>query len=121
MKIDLGRILRNRVKFPAYKSEPKTKKRRWGIFPGFEVTQLFFIEDKDNFRFKVSLFSNDKDEIGRMKLDVIAAAAEGIPHGAWEFWLHAANNKTEKIPGTYRCEINFVFKVRSPIKTEEEA
>lgn len=111
--MDIGKILRDKAKFPAYRSEPKTKNKRWGIFPSVKVEQLIFYED-DDFYCPVKLFSYDRDEIEKMQDDTIKQAHEGMKKDGWTFWLHAANHKIQRIGKLYCSEINFCFKVRIP-------
>ena len=118
--MDIGKILRERSKIPAYRSEPKKKGKRWAIYPSLKVDKLIFHED-DDFRCLVSLFSHDADEILRMQDAAIAEAVEGMKKDGWVFWLHAANHKVQRIGKLYRSEIRFVFKVKDPlIKIQEE-
>lgn len=117
--MDIGKILRERISFPAYREEPKVKGKCWGVYPSLEVKRLIFHEE-DDFRLTVSLFSHDAMEILKMQDAAIASAAEGLNKGAWEFYLHAANHKVQRIQGLYRSEINFVFKVVFPKISQQE-
>lgn len=117
--MDIGKILRERSKIPAYRQEPKRKGKRWGIYPSLKVDKLIF-DEEDDFRCPVSLFSYDADEILRMQDAAIAEAAKGMNRDGWKFYLHAANHKVHRVMGLYRSEINFVFKVRFPDNSQKE-
>lgn len=117
--MDIGRILRERANFAAFRYKPKRRLKRWGVFPSLKVEQLIFHEDND-FRCLVSLFSYDRDDVEKMQDMTIAEAVKGMKKNGWEFYCHAANHKIERVQKMYRSEINFVFKVRFPDNTQEE-
>lgn len=113
--MDIGKILRERSKFPAYRSEPKKKNKNWAIYPSLKVDNLVFYED-DEFRCLVSLFSYDRDEILMMQDTAIAEAKKGMKKDGWTFWLHAARHKVEQVDELYCSKINFTFKVNNGLK-----
>jgi len=119
--MDIGKILGDRARFRAYRSEPKsTNCKRWGIYPSLKVDRSIFFEE-DEFIYLVSLFSYDADEILRMQDAAIAEAAKGLKKDGWEFWLHAANHKVQNSGRLYSSKIRFVFKVKNaPKKIQEE-
>jgi len=117
--MDIGKILREKAKFPAFKSEPKKKEINWGIYPSVKVDKTIFFED-DEFKCLVSLFSYDEAELLKMQDETIKDAKEGMKKDGWIFWLHAANHKVEKIGKLYRSEINFIFKVDVLEEIKEE-
>lgn len=117
--MDIGKILRERVSFPAYRSEPKRECSHWGIFPSLKVNNSIFFEE-DEFKCEVSLFSNDPEEILRMQDETIAEAAKGMKKNGWTFWLHAANHEIYNTEKPYRSEIRLVFKVKTLEKIQEE-
>lgn len=109
--LDMGKVLRDKAKFPAFGATPKKKHDRWGIFPSFEVVQDVFSPNED-FRFVVSLFSHNHDDVVQMQLETIMIASKGLSKGNVTFFLYAANHNVVRVTGLYRAEINFVFKVR---------
>jgi len=117
--MDIGKILRERVKFRTYRSDPKVKGKRWGVYPSVKADQLMFFED-DEFKCEVSLFSYDSEDILRMQDEAIKDAAKGIIKNSWIFYLHAANHSVQKMGRLYRSGIRLVFKVRNAQKIQEE-
>ena len=117
--MDIGKILREKAKFRAYRAEPKIKGKKWGIYPSLKVDRDMFFED-DEFKCEVSLFSYDSEEILKMQEDAIKEATKGIKKDGWFFYLHAANHKVQKMGRIYRSEIRFVFKVKNAQKIQEE-
>ena len=118
--MNIGKVLRERAKFPVYVLEPKKKPDNWGLYPNMRVDGLMFFKE-DEFIYWVSLFSHDVLEIVRMKDAAIAEAAKGFKKDGWEFWLHAANNKVQNLKEPCSAKIRFVFKVKNaPQKIQEE-
>lgn len=112
--MDIGKVLRERVKFRTYRSDPKSPScKKWGVYPVVKVDKDIFFED-DEFVCQVFLFSYDADEILQMQDEAINQATEGMKKNGWIFWLHAASHKIRRIGRIYRSEIRFVFKVKVP-------
>ena len=118
--MDIGKVLRERVKFRTYRSDPKSPScKKWGVYPVVKVDKDMFFED-DEFKCEVSLFSYDSEEILRMQSETIAEAAKGIVKNGWIFYLHAANHRVLKMGRLHRSEIRLIFKVKNAQKIQEE-
>ena len=118
--MNIGKVLRERAKFPVYVLEPKKKPDNWGLYPNLRINESIFFEE-DEFVYLVSFFSHDALEILKMQDAAITEAAKGLKKDGWEFWLHAANHKIKKSERLYSSEIRFVFKVKNaPQKIQEE-
>ena len=118
--MDIGKVLRDRLKFPVYALRPRKELNRWGHFPSFRVDSKIFFEE-DEYIYFVHLFSYSVSEILSMQDAAIKAAAKGLKKDGWEFWLHAANHAVKRSERLYTSEIRFVFKVKNaPQKIKEE-
>ncbi len=118
--MNIGKVLRERAKFPVYVLEPKKKPDSWGLYPNLRINESIFFEE-DEFVYLVSLFSHDALEILEMQDAAITEAAKGLKKNGREFWLHAANHKVQNLKEPYSAKIRFVFKVKNaPPKIEEE-